>query len=142
MKRFLAFTALVAFLFGLQTGQASAQPKLPPVSPDEQKILMEQSRVFMEILSYYAALSLDKPADLRACAAEMLRMKPNEQSCRDKHSSWEPKESSEDFAVEITGKFGGVGLEVAVQDGKVVVVSPIDGTPAYRAGLKSGDGVV
>ncbi|MBI2446840.1 MAG: S41 family peptidase [Parcubacteria group bacterium] len=94
---------------------------------------------FTEILIYYSQLSLDKPADIRTCAYEMLRMKPNEKSCRDKYSAWYSKEESQMFETEMEGKFGGIGLEVSEQDGKVVIVSPIDGTPAYRAGLKSDD---
>ncbi|MFY9462395.1 MAG: S41 family peptidase [Candidatus Sungiibacteriota bacterium] len=139
MKVSRALVVLVVLLFGLLPSMASGQTKLPPVTPEEQKIIVEETRVFMEILAYYAALSLDKPADLRACVQEMFRMKPNEKSCRDKHSTWYSKEEAQMLETEMEGKFGGVGLEVSEQDGKVVVVSPIDGAPAYRAGFKSGD---
>jgi len=112
----------------------------PGLSQDEANVVNEQSEVFGRILYYYATQSLVKPDNLLACAQEMLRMKPNEKSCRDRYSSVTPKEEYEqDFVPEMKGKFGGVGLEVSQQDGKVVVVSPIEGTPAYRAGIKPGD---
>ena len=143
MKAHRMLAVLAILIFSFLFSAASGQSRSLSVTPEDEKLIVEQTRVFMEILVNYAAFSLDKPADLRACAQEMLRMKPNEQSCRDKHSAWYSKEEyQETLAPDIQGKFGGVGLEVSEQDGKVVVVSPIDGTPAYRAGLKPGDVIV
>ena len=57
----------------------------------------------------------------------------------DPHSSYmNPKEFS-DMQVQTRGEFGGLGLEVTMQDGLVKVISPMDGTPAARAGIKTGD---
>ncbi|MDO8574843.1 MAG: S41 family peptidase [bacterium] len=112
------------------------------ISREETKIFLEESAIFGQILFLYATEALEKPPDLRLCAYEMFRLKPNENSCRDKHSAWHSKEEYELFESDIEGKFGGVGLEVADRDGKVVVVSPIDGTPAFRAGFKPEDVIV
>ncbi len=139
MKALRALLVPVILFVGFVSLGASRQVDSPIVSPEEQKIIVEEMRVFAEILISYATLSLDKPADIRACAQEMLRMKPNEKSCRDKYSVWHSKEEARMLETEMEGKFGGVGLEISEQDGKVVVISPIDGTPAYRAGLKSED---
>jgi len=60
-------------------------------------------------------------------------------SSLDPHSSYmDPKEFS-DMQVQTRGEFGGLGLEVTQEDGLVKVVTPIDETPASRAGLKTGD---
>jgi carboxyl-terminal processing protease len=60
-------------------------------------------------------------------------------SSLDPHSSYmDPKEFS-DMQVQTRGEFGGLGLEVTQEDGLVKVVTPIDDTPASRAGLKTGD---
>lgn len=139
MKALLSLLVMVILLFGFLPQTAFGQAKLLSLPPEEEKIISEEVTTFAEILLYYSKLSLDKPADIRACAYEMLRIKPNEKSCRDKHSAWYPKEEAQMFKTELEGKFGGVGLEVSEQDGKVVIISPIDGTPSYRAGLKSGD---
>ncbi|NHN87573.1 S41 family peptidase [Acetobacter conturbans] len=60
----------------------------------------------------------------------------------DPHSSYMTEKQYADMQVQTTGKFGGLGLEVQGEDGHVRVVSPIDGTPAWRAGIKPGDYIV
>jgi len=60
-------------------------------------------------------------------------------SALDPHSSYmDPKEFA-DMQVQTRGEFGGLGLEVSQEDGLVKVVTPIDDTPAARAGIKTGD---
>ena len=44
--------------------------------------------------------------------------------------------------VETTGKFGGLGIEISMRDGVLTVVSPIEETPAFRAGVKAGDKII
>ena len=57
----------------------------------------------------------------------------------DPHSGFLNKKSFEDMRLQTRGKFGGLGIEVTMDNGLVKVVSPIDDTPAARAGIKSGD---
>ena len=57
----------------------------------------------------------------------------------DPHSSYLSPKSFQDMQVQTRGEFGGLGIEVTMENGFVKVVSPIDETPAYRAGLKPGD---
>ncbi|QDH16438.1 S41 family peptidase [Swingsia samuiensis] len=57
----------------------------------------------------------------------------------DPHSSYMTAEQFKDMQTEISGKFGGLGLQVQGESGHVRVVSPIDGTPAARAGIQPGD---
>lgn len=52
-----------------------------------------------------------------------------------------PKEFSE-FKIGTTGKFGGLGMVVGLRDGQLTVISPIEGTPASRVGIKAGDKIV
>jgi carboxyl-terminal processing protease len=60
-------------------------------------------------------------------------------SSLDPHSQYFDKKSFKEFREGTTGRFVGVGIEITQEDGLVKVVSPIEGSPAYRAGLKSGD---
>ncbi|HET8882460.1 MAG TPA: S41 family peptidase [Solimonas sp.] len=60
----------------------------------------------------------------------------------DPHSAYLDKDEFKDMNVITSGKFGGLGIEVQMQDGFVRVVSPIDDTPAARAGVKPGDLIV
>ena len=57
----------------------------------------------------------------------------------DPHSSYLDPNDFKDMQAQTSGEYGGLGIEVTAQDGFVKVVSPMDGTPAQRAGIKSGD---
>jgi carboxyl-terminal processing protease len=60
----------------------------------------------------------------------------------DPHSDFLDADAFRELQVSTQGKFGGLGIEVGVEDGVVRVVSPIEDTPAFRAGIKSGDLIV
>jgi carboxyl-terminal processing protease len=57
----------------------------------------------------------------------------------DPHSQYFDKKSFKEFRENTGGKFVGIGIEMGMEEGLVKVVSPIEGSPAFRAGLKSGD---
>jgi carboxyl-terminal processing protease len=63
-------------------------------------------------------------------------------SSLDPHSSYLDEKSFEELRVGTTGEFGGLGIVVGMEDGFVKVVSPIDDTPAQRAGVQSGDLII
>jgi len=60
----------------------------------------------------------------------------------DPYSAYMTPESFEGMQTETSGKFGGLGIEVGMESGVIKVISPIDNTPASRAGLKAGDYIV
>ena len=60
----------------------------------------------------------------------------------DPHSSFMPPEMFKEMQVETTGSFGGLGIEITIRDGMLTVVSPIEDTPAFRAGVEAGDRIV
>ena len=60
----------------------------------------------------------------------------------DPHSAYLDKEEYRDLQVGTSGEFGGLGIEVGLEDGFVKVIAPIDDTPAQRAGLQAGDLIV
>jgi len=51
-------------------------------------------------------------------------------------------DESEEFSIATTGKFGGIGAQIGIRDNWVTIIAPIEGTPAYRAGLLAGDRIV
>jgi carboxyl-terminal processing protease len=63
-------------------------------------------------------------------------------SYADPYTVFMPPEDSKAFASDISGNFEGVGMELAIKNNNLVVVSPLKGTPAYNAGVKSGDIIV
>ncbi|MFQ5894361.1 MAG: S41 family peptidase, partial [Nitrospinota bacterium] len=60
----------------------------------------------------------------------------------DSHTNFLPPEVFRELQVETTGRFGGLGIEIAIRNGKLIVVAPIENTPAYRAGIRAGDHIV
>ncbi len=57
----------------------------------------------------------------------------------DAHSNYLDKKSSKEMTIQTKGEFGGLGITVGMRDGALTVISPIDGTPAFDAGVKAGD---
>lgn len=60
----------------------------------------------------------------------------------DPHSAYMPPEEWRQFQSDTEGKFGGVGIEVDGRSDKLIVIAPIEGSPAHRAGIESGDQIV
>ncbi|NQZ01548.1 MAG: S41 family peptidase [Bdellovibrionales bacterium] len=60
----------------------------------------------------------------------------------DPHTNFLPPEIYKEFESETSGEFGGLGIEITLKDGVLTVISPIEDTPAWEAGLKAGDKIV
>jgi carboxyl-terminal processing protease len=98
----------------------------------------EQLRLFTEVLSVVQNQYVDEvpPKELIYSAIKgTLRG-------LDPHSSFLDPDSYKDMQVETSGSFGGLGIEITLKDDVLTIVSPIEGTPAYRAGLTTGDRIV
>jgi carboxyl-terminal processing protease len=87
--------------------------------------------VFEKIRSQYVREVTDKEL-IEAAINGML-------TSLDPHSSYMTADSFKKMQVQTKGEFGGLGIEVTMENGVVKVVSPMDGTPAFKAGVKSGD---
>ncbi len=60
----------------------------------------------------------------------------------DPHTNFLPPDIYKEFETETSGEFGGIGIEITVQGGVLTVISPIEDTPAWKAGIKAGDKIV
>ena len=60
----------------------------------------------------------------------------------DPHSNYLPPEIYKEFESETSGEFGGLGIEITIRKGMLTIISPIEDTPAWKAGIKSGDKVL
>jgi carboxyl-terminal processing protease len=60
----------------------------------------------------------------------------------DPHSSFLTPEMYEEMQADTHGEFGGLGIEITVKDGALIIVSPIEDTPAYAAGIQAGDKII
>ena len=111
---------------------AVAQKDARPTLPLEE--LRQLSAVFGVIKENYVEPVEDKKLISEAISGMLAGLDP--------HSAYLDADAFRDLRVSTQGEFGGLGIEVGQEDGYVKVVSPIEDTPASRAGVKSGDLIV
>jgi carboxyl-terminal processing protease len=108
--------------------QTVARGTLAPLPLEE---LQQLAAVFGMVKSNYVEPVDDKKLITDAIAGMVAGLDP--------HSVYLDKKALKDFNEGTTGKFVGVGIEISQEDGLIKVVSPIEGSPAFRAGLKPND---
>ncbi|HVZ42483.1 MAG TPA: S41 family peptidase [Ramlibacter sp.] len=108
--------------------QTVARGQMAPLPLEE---LQQLAAVFSMIKTDYVE-PVDEHKLIQDAIAGMV-------SSLDPHSQYFDKKSFKEFREGTTGRFVGVGIEISQEDGLVKIVSPIEGSPAFRAGLKSGD---
>lgn len=137
MKRSLS-TLAAACVAVLVVSAPILWARAPEVPPEERDDLYRRLKVLAEAMDIVQRNYVDPvaPEDLVYGAVEGIV------SRLDPHSSFLTPEMFQEMQVETEGAFGGLGIEVTVRDGKLTVVSPIEDTPAYRAGILAGDVIV
>ncbi len=60
----------------------------------------------------------------------------------DPHTNFLPPDMYKEFETETSGEFGGIGIEITMEDGLLTIISPIEDTPAWKAGIEPGDKIV
>jgi carboxyl-terminal processing protease len=130
-------TALV-LVFGIFVGiSVSLTSSVLAEKTDEESVglplneLRNFSDIFARIKSDYVEDVDDKTLLENAIRGMLTGLDP--------HSTYLNTDEYKELKIGTTGKFGGLGIQVGMEDGFVKVISPIDDTPAYRAGLESGD---
>ncbi|MBT9488954.1 MAG: S41 family peptidase [Rubrivivax sp.] len=123
----LAVGAVAGALTTMQL-QATARSTLGPLPLEE----MQQLAAVFGIVKNDYVEAVDEKKLISDAISGMV-------SGLDPHSQYFDKKSYKEFREGTGGKFVGIGIEMGMEDGLVKVVSPIEGSPAFRAGLKSGD---
>lgn len=95
----------------------------------------KQLNLFGDVFERVRAQYVDEVQDEDLIEAAINGMLTN----LDPHSGYLNEDSYKDIQVQTKGEFGGLGIEVTMENGLVKVVSPIDDTPAFRAGVEAGD---
>ncbi|WP_394756453.1 S41 family peptidase [Rhodoferax sp.] len=111
--------------------QTVARGALTPLPLEE---LQQLAAVFGMVKSNYVEPVDDKKLITDAIAGMVAGLDP--------HSVYLDKKALKDFNEGTTGKFVGVGIEISQEDGLIKVVSPIEGSPAFRAGIKPNDLII
>ena len=125
-------------VFFLLPSQALAEPETTETAQTQQRVPMEDvqrfSNAISEIKKYYVKPISDKELFDNAIRGMLNGLDP--------HSSYLDEEDFKELQTATNGEFGGLGIEVTMEDGVVKVVTPLVDTPAYKAGVKAGDYII
>jgi carboxyl-terminal processing protease len=99
---------------------------------------IEELRSFAEVFGRIKSDYVEPVSDKKLITEAITGML----SGLDPHSAYLDAEGFKELQVGTQGEFGGLGIEVGMEDGLVKVISPIEDTPAYQAGIKSGDLII
>ena len=120
---------MLAIGIGVRAERTPSQPQSIPVED-----IRSLSEVFGKIKDNYVEEVGDKELLENAIRGMLSGLDP--------HSTYLDRDAFKELRVGTTGEFGGLGIVVGMEDGFVKVISPIDDTPAQRAGIKAGDLII
>ncbi len=139
----------ILFIFSLTQISASQTTKTPSVvktnksEPDEkQKAAANDIYSQVELFSYALTTIQSEYVDVKTPQELIYGSLKGMLASLDPHSQFLTPDDYKELKSETQGKFGGLGIEISIKDGLLTVVTPIDDTPAYKAGIKAGDRIV
>jgi carboxyl-terminal processing protease len=125
------FGAIIGVMISLNFPAVANKETTGPLPVDDLRAFTE---VFGKIKSDYVEPVEDKKLITEAINGMLTGLDP--------HSAYLDADAFKDLQVGTQGEFGGLGIEVSMEDGFVKVVAPIEDTPAFQAGMKSGDLII
>ncbi len=132
-KSFLVILAAMVMAAAM-VSVVTLQPGAKAASDDEYR----RMRIFTEVLSEIQRKYVEKKSPDELITEAIKGMV----SSLDPHSAYLTPDEYKDLQIETKGSFSGVGIEITMRDGVLTVVSPIEGTPAYKAGVQAGDRII
>jgi carboxyl-terminal processing protease len=126
-KSLLVYT----LMFSILAACANAKDK----AEEQQENTYELLNIFGEVMERTKALYVEEQTDKQLIESALNGMLTS----LDPHSSYLNEEDFKYMNEQTSGKFGGLGIEITMENGLVKVISPIDDTPAAKAGIKAGD---
>lgn len=121
-------TVLLLFFLAVTFGQGMA-------TDEERYSPLKRFSQVLDLVERYYVQDVDRNAMIQGAINGMLQQ-------LDPHSSFMTPDAFREMQIDTSGEFTGIGIEISVVDGKLTVVSPIEDTPAFREGLKSGDHIL
>ena len=141
----LGITLLLSSLLLLLAGMAQsdtlkqkAKSDTPKQEAKKEGVPVDELRIFAEVFGRIKRDYVEQVDDKTLLEYAIRGMLSN----LDPHSSYLDADDYKELKAGTSGKFGGLGIEVGLENGFVKVISPIDDTPAQRAGIKAGDLII
>ncbi|MEJ5300838.1 MAG: S41 family peptidase [Thermodesulforhabdaceae bacterium] len=138
-KSFIAIISLVVLLgvwgvFQSITAYCSEEKK----EKNRTDTIFKQLKLFSEVLNLVEDQYVEPVDDAKLIQGAIKGMLQS----LDPHSTYMNPDEYKELQVETRGTFGGIGIEITVRDGVLTVVSPIEGTPADKAGIRANDQII
>jgi len=133
----LPHLALV-LLFALPMQSLAEDTPAPANDNDKAPLPLEDLRTFVEVFERIKAAYVEPVSDQKLLENAIRGMLDN----LDPHSAYLIADDFQQLQESTSGEFGGLGIEVGMEDGLLKIIAPIDDTPAARAGIKAGDFII
>jgi carboxyl-terminal processing protease len=143
LPRLTSLALTIAVVIGAPLAMAAeqvapAKVPAPAVAPAKAPLPLDELRTFAEVMDRIKAAYVESVDDKTLLENAIKGMLSN----LDPHSAYLGPEDFAELQESTSGEFGGLGIEVGSEDGIIKVVSPIDDTPASKAGIEAGDLIV
>ncbi|WP_104744589.1 S41 family peptidase [Helicobacter acinonychis] len=140
-KRLFKGLLAISLAVSLHGGEIKEKKPAKPIKENPQELAakrVEAFNRFTNVVSEIEKKYVDKVtiSEIMTKAIEGLLFN------LDAHSAYLNEKKFKDFQAQTEGEFGGLGITVGMRDGVLTVVAPLEGTPAYKAGVKSGDKIL
>ena len=132
-KRMAAVMMVVTFAIGFLISSISLAEK-----DEGQDDIYKELELFSDTVSIIRSDYVEEPKSKDLIYGALKGML----SALDPYSQFMDPDAYNEMKVETEGEFGGIGIEITIKDDLLTIISPIDGTPAYKVGLKAGDKIV
>jgi carboxyl-terminal processing protease len=139
-SNFCAFVMAMAFMFLSEVALGEGTPEEPKKSAETElaPLPLDQLRTFADVFDRIKNAYVEEIDDTilleNAIKGMLYELDP--------HSAYLGPEDFQDLQISTTGEFGGLGIEVGMEDGFIKVITPIDDTPAKKAGVEPGDLII
>ncbi len=138
MGHFIVVLLASLFVSVALTLTSGVQADRYDVGDETDEMPVEQARLFAEVLHKVRSDYIDEVPYEKLIEMAIRGMVAG----LDNHSAYLDAEEYEEILISTAGSYSGVGLNVSIENNQVVVVAPFDGTPAKRAGIRSGDIII
>lgn len=133
-KIFVSLFLVSIFLLGIYIGAYGKRT----AQGGESKEIYEYLRTFSDVIDLVKRNYVEEVKDKDIVYAAIKGILES----LDPHSSFLPPDMYKEMQTDTKGEFGGIGIEITIKDGFPTVITPIEDTPAYKAGMKAGDHIV
>ncbi|GAA7391888.1 S41 family peptidase [Helicobacter pylori] len=125
----------------LYGGEVKEKKPVKPIKENPQELAAKRVEAFSRFTNVVTEIE-KKYVDKITISEIMTKAIEGLLSNLDAHSAYLNEKKFKEFQAQTEGEFGGLGITVGMRDGVLTVIAPLEGTPAYKAGVKSGDNIL